>query len=194
MITLRSGDLLASDAEALVNTVNTVGVMGKGLALQFKKAFPENYAAYRSACQSGKLRIGSMFITSVSTLAGVRFIVNFPTKRHWKDSSRMEDIEAGLAALAGEIRNRNIRSIAIPPLGCGLGGLQWSEVKKRIENTFMDFADVDILLYAPQGVKAGCSDDGTSKSPWTDWSATDGCDGGVFAQPLASVASERLAP
>lgn len=151
MITLTTGNILESDAQALVNTVNAVGVMGKGIALQFKKAFPDNFRAYVEACKASQVKVGAMFITETNTLGGKRYIVNFPTKRHWKGKSEMKDIEAGLRALTREVRQRGIRSIAIPPLGCGLGGLSWPEVRERIEIAFADLPDVEVRLYAPRG-------------------------------------------
>ncbi|MEF3697005.1 type II toxin-antitoxin system antitoxin DNA ADP-ribosyl glycohydrolase DarG [Desulfolutivibrio sp.] len=151
MIRIVQGNLLESHAEALVNTVNAVGVMGKGIALQFKKAFPKNFKAYEAACKEGQVRPGSMFITPLQALHGPRYIVNFPTKRHWKGHSRLEDIEAGLNALVQDVRRLGITSIAIPPLGCGLGGLSWSDVKARIETAFFDLPKVEVCLYEPKG-------------------------------------------
>jgi len=151
MITLVQGDILRSGAEALVNTVNCVGVMGRGIALQFKKAFPQNFRAYASACSKGLVLPGAMFVYELPQNNSPRFIVNFPTKRHWKERSRMEDIEEGLHALAQEILARDIRSIAIPPLGCGLGGLDWNQVRARIEDIFQDLPEVQVLLYEPKG-------------------------------------------
>ncbi len=119
MIELKQGDLRHSAAEALVNTVNCVGVMGR--ALQFRKAFPESFAAYNTLCERGGVKPGRMMVYDLGRLSNPRYVINFPTKRHWKDKSRMEDIEAGLTALVEEVRARNLRSIAIPPLGCGLG-------------------------------------------------------------------------
>lgn len=146
-----SGNLLDADVEALVNTVNTVGVMGKGIALQFKQAFPENYAAYVTACKHGELQPGKMFVTQTGALAGPRYIINFPTKLDWRSRAKMEDIEAGLSALVAAIREQGIRSIAIPPLGCGNGGLKWSEVRPRIEIALAALPDVRVLLYEPDG-------------------------------------------
>ena len=146
------GNLLTADVDALVNTVNTEGVMGKGLALQFKKAFPEAFSAYEDACKAGEVTPGRMHI--VHRLASPRFIINFPTKRHWKQNSRMEDIEAGLVDLVNVIRERGIRSIAIPPLGAGLGGLDWSEVKPRIVNALAVLPDVRVLVFEPKGAPA----------------------------------------
>ena len=133
MIRFKTGNILAEDAEALVNTVNCVGVMGRGIALQFKNAFPDNFKAYVAACRSGAVRPGRMFVFETGTLTNPRYIINFPTKRHWRGNSRLEDIKAGLTDLTRQIRERGIRSIAIPPLGSGLGGLEWDVVRKDIE-------------------------------------------------------------
>ena len=122
-IDFRTGDILQADAEALVNAVNCVGIMGRGIALQFKNAFPENFKAYEAACAREEVQPGRMFVCETSCLANPKYIVNFPTKRHWRGKSRIEDIEAGLKALVGEIRTRGIRSIAVPALGSGLGGV-----------------------------------------------------------------------
>src|SRR5690349_8544281 len=125
MIEHKAGDLLRADVEALVNTVNTVGIMGKGVALQFRQAYPDNYAAYRKACTHGEVQIGKMFVFATGYLTNPRLIINFPTKRDWRSKSRLEDIEAGLIDLVAVVRSERITSIAIPPLGCGNGGLQW---------------------------------------------------------------------
>ncbi|MBI5192204.1 MAG: macro domain-containing protein [Nitrospirae bacterium] len=151
MIKLLTGNLLEADAEALVNTVNTVGVMGKGIALQFKQAYPDNYEAYRKACSHHEVQHGRMFVFSTRKIVNPMYIINFPTKRHWKEKSRMEDIDSGLRALVEVIGNSGIRSIAIPPLGCGNGGLSWVEVKSRIESAFMELPDVNVFLFGPQG-------------------------------------------
>lgn len=151
MIELKEGDILHADAEALVNTVNCVGIMGRGIALQFRKAFPENYKAYKVVCDRKQLHPGMMLVHDLNRLTNPRYIINFPTKRHWKDKSRIEDIKAGLNALVEEVRKRNIRSLAVPPLGCGLGGLEWKEVRPMIEEAFRDLPDVHVLLYEPKG-------------------------------------------
>jgi O-acetyl-ADP-ribose deacetylase (regulator of RNase III) len=132
MIALKTGDILAEDVEALVNTVNCVGVMGRGIALQFKRAFPDNFRAYVAACKRQEVRIGQMFFYEPNTLQNPKYIINFPTKYHWRSPSRLEYIEAGLDTLVKEVNSRQIRSLAIPPLGCGLGGLSWDDVKPRI--------------------------------------------------------------
>lgn len=151
MISLHRGDILQADAEALVNTVNCVGVMGRGIALQFRKAFPENFKAYKLVCNRGDLRPGKMLVHDLQRLSNPRFVINFPTKRHWKGKSLMADIEVGLEALVDEIRERGILSVAIPPLGCGLGGLDWREVRPRIEKAFERLPEVQVQLFAPGG-------------------------------------------
>lgn len=151
MIEYKTGDILAEDAEAIVNTVNCVGVMGRGIALQFKNAFPENFKAYAAACKREEVQPGHMFVFETGGLTNLRFIINFPTKRHWRGKSRMEDIESGLTALAREIRELGIHSIAIPPLGSGLGGLEWSEVRVKIEQALKDLPDVRVILFEPKG-------------------------------------------
>jgi O-acetyl-ADP-ribose deacetylase (regulator of RNase III) len=151
MIKLQQGDILHADAEALVNTVNCVGIMGRGIALQFRKAFPENYKAYKAACSRGELQPGKMFVFDLNRFQHPRFIINFPTKRHWRGKSRIEDIKAGLKDLVEESRKLKIQSIAIPPLGCGLGGLDWEEVRPLIESTFHELPEVCVLIYEPTG-------------------------------------------
>ncbi len=154
MIEITQGDILQADAEALVNTVNCVGVMGRGIALQFKKAFPDNFTAYKAACDRKELETGRVLVVDLLQLHLPRYVVNFPTKRHWKGKSRIEDIESGLAALVGEVRKRNIKSIAVPPLGCGLGGLDWAVVRPMIERAFDELSGVLVLLYEPKGAPA----------------------------------------
>ncbi|SDC53919.1 O-acetyl-ADP-ribose deacetylase (regulator of RNase III), contains Macro domain [Sphingomonas sp. YR710] len=150
-IELRTGDILKADAEAIVNTVNCVGIMGRGIALQFKKAFPANFRAYARACDEGEVQPGKMFVYDTGAFTNPRYIVNFPTKRHWKGKSRIEDIESGLVALAQEVRERHIKSIAIPPLGAGLGGLEWADVRPRIEAALCNMPNLDVLIYEPKG-------------------------------------------
>lgn len=151
MITFTSGDILRADAEAIVNTVNCVGAMGRGIALQFKKAWPENFKAYAAACKQKEVKPGNMFITETGQLTNPKYIINFPTKRHWRDGSKIDDVGLGLDALVQEIRVKNIKSIAIPPLGCGLGGLDWTEVRQLIEAKLGDLNNVEILVYEPKG-------------------------------------------
>lgn len=148
--THHNGDMLLSDTEALVNTVNTVGVMGKGIALQFKRQYPGNYDVYRKAYANGSLAIGSILVVEESTAFGHRYIFNFPTKEHWRHPSKYEYIEAGLEALRKEIEARNIKSIAIPPLGCGNGKLSWSSVRQMIIDAFEDVSDLRVELYPPK--------------------------------------------
>jgi len=164
-----TGNLLEADVEALVNTVNTVGVMGKGIALQFRQAFPENYKAYQAACKRGEVRPGRMFITFLPSLTGPRFIINFPTKRDWREKAKIEDIESGLAALTAELLNKNIRSIAVPPLGCGNGGLNWNDVRPRIEEAFADLPEIKVLLFTPEGAPAANEMRIETKRPNMTW-------------------------
>ena len=151
MIEYRTGDILAADSEALVNTVNCVGIMGRGIALQFKKKFPANFKAYAKACKHGEVQPGKMFVFETEGLTNPRYVINFPTKRHWRGASRMSDIEAGLQALATEIRARRIRTIALPPLGSGLGGLDWMEVRAAIERALQALPGVLITVFEPSG-------------------------------------------
>lgn len=149
MIQFKKGDLLKEDAEALVNTVNCVGIMGRGVALQFKNAFPENFKAYAAACKRAEVQPGMMFVYETRKLTAPRWIINFPTKRHWRGKSRLEDIEAGLAALVQVIRENDIRSIALPPLGSGLGGLDWRQVRTLIEKNLGDLPGVSVTVFEP---------------------------------------------
>jgi len=149
MINYRIGNLLDSEAEALVNTVNTVGVMGKGIALQFKNMFPNNFKAYSEACKHKELKIGKMFVTEEeSLLSGKKLIINFPTKTNWRLPSEYKYLEEGLKDLVNFIKKHNIKSIAIPPLGSGNGGLDWNKVKKLLEIHFADI-DCDFYIYEP---------------------------------------------
>ena len=149
MIKFTRGNLLEAGTEALVNTVNTVGVMGKGIALMFKERFPDNYRRYAAACKAEEVRTGRMFVTEVRELDGPRWVVNFPTKRHWRAPSKLEWIVEGLRDLHGFIVDNGVKSIAIPPLGSGNGGLDWGEVRPRIEEALGDLEDVDILVFEP---------------------------------------------
>lgn len=151
MIELARGNLLEAEAEALVNTVNTEGVMGKGIALQFKRAFPENYDAYRKSCERGEVKAGRVFVFHCESLQGPKYILNFPTKRHWRDRTRLDDIASGLNDLVRKIEELQIRSIAVPPLGCGNGGLAWKTVYPLLEEALGMLDDVDVLLFAPSG-------------------------------------------
>ncbi len=154
MIELTKDNLLEADVEALVNSVNCVGYMGKGIALQFREAYPENFRAYQDACQRQEVQPGKMFIFNTGSLLNPRYIINFPTKRHWRQRSRMEDIEAGLVALVAEVKRLDIRSLAIPALGAGLGGLNWREVRPRIEVAMANLPDVRVLLFEPSEAPA----------------------------------------
>jgi O-acetyl-ADP-ribose deacetylase (regulator of RNase III) len=149
VIEYKTGDILADDAEALVNTVNCVGIMGRGVALQVKHAYPDNFKAYEVACKRGDVEPGRMFTFETGRLTNPRLIINFPTKRHWRAGSRMEDIDAGLKALVEEIRARHVHSIAIPPLGSGLGGLRWADVRPRIERALGSIEGLRLVIYEP---------------------------------------------
>jgi O-acetyl-ADP-ribose deacetylase (regulator of RNase III) len=151
MIERVEGNLLEADAEAFVNTVNTVGVAGKGIALQFRHAFPENFRFYQSAARKGEVRPGEVLVFPTGRLTNPRYIINFPTKRHWRGRSRMGDIDQGLVALVNAVREYGITSIAIPPLGSGNGGLDWSQVRPRIERALTAIPDVQVLLFEPVG-------------------------------------------
>lgn len=154
MIEYKTGNILREDVEALVNTVNCVGIMGRGIALQFKNAFPDNFKVYAAACKKNEVQPGRMFIHKRTQLFNPSFIINFPTKRHWRGRSRIEDIEAGLAALVETVQELNIRSIAIPPLGSGLGGLNWNDIKPRIEAAMQLLPDVRVVIFEPSSVPA----------------------------------------
>jgi O-acetyl-ADP-ribose deacetylase (regulator of RNase III) len=145
------GDLLKADADALVNTVNTVGVMGKGVALQFKRAFPANFKAYQAACKRYEVKVGRMFVFDAGQLMRPRYIINFPTKTHWKARSRLADVEAGLSELRRVVDELGITSIAVPPLGCGSGGLDWRDVRPLVAGALADLDEVNVLVYEPKG-------------------------------------------
>jgi O-acetyl-ADP-ribose deacetylase (regulator of RNase III) len=149
MMKFTQGNLLEAPVEALVNTVNTVGVMGKGIALMFKEAFPGNFHAYEHACKHKEVKIGHMFVTENRTFSGPRWIINFPTKKHWRQPSKLEWIIEGLGDLRDVIREHEIRSIALPPLGAGNGGLDWAEVRPEVERALGNLEGVDILVFEP---------------------------------------------
>jgi O-acetyl-ADP-ribose deacetylase (regulator of RNase III) len=149
MVDYTHGNLLDDQAEALVNTVNEVGVMGKGIALMFRERFPDNTAAYEQACKAGEVRVGKMFVTKNKALMGPRWVINFPTKKHWRHPSKLEWVRDGLKDLVKLVRENGIRSIAIPPLGCGNGGLDWPLVRREIEAAFSEIPDIAVTVYAP---------------------------------------------
>lgn len=155
MIVSRSGNLLDDDAEALVNAVNTVGVSGKGLALAFRRRFPLSEAAYRAAASRGEVRLGSVLgVPADGCLDGPKWVVHFPTKGHWREPSRIEWIEAGLDDLVRFLREHHVRSVAVPALGCGCGGLSWGRVESVIRARLGSLEDVEVRLYGP-GAPAG---------------------------------------
>ena len=149
MIKFTQGNLLEADVEAVVNTVNTVGIMGKGIALMFKEQFPRNFEAYSRACAAGELRLGKMYVTENKELFGPRWIINFPTKTHWRVKTKIEWVEEGLKDLVRTIVEKNIHSIAIPPLGCGNGGLDWGEVGPLIASALEDVEGVNAIVFEP---------------------------------------------
>jgi O-acetyl-ADP-ribose deacetylase (regulator of RNase III) len=149
MIKYKQGDILSADVEAIINTVNCVGVMGRGLALQYKNKFQESFRIYAKACKNSEVVPGKMFVTQAEQLINPKYIINLPTKRHWKGKSKIEDIENGLVDLKSVIKAYDIKSIAIPPLGSGSGGLDWNIVKNKIENAFVDIKDINIIVYQP---------------------------------------------
>ncbi len=149
MINYVQGNLLDAEADALVNTVNTVGVMGKGIALMFKERFPKNMREYAKACKLGEVVTGKIFVTETGELMGPKWIINFPTKQHWRAKSKIEWIDDGLVDLRRFIVDNNVKSIAIPPLGAGNGGLNWQDVKPKIQKALGDLDKVSILVYEP---------------------------------------------
>ena len=149
MMRFTQGNLVNAGTEALVNTVNTVGVMGKGIALMFKEAFPQNFKDYAAACKQREVEVGRMFVTERRNLMGPRWIINFPTKQHWRNPSKLEWIVDGLEDLKKVIAERNIRSIALPPLGSGNGGLEWSVVRQKIKEALAPLQNVEVVVYEP---------------------------------------------
>jgi O-acetyl-ADP-ribose deacetylase (regulator of RNase III) len=149
MIRYTAGNLLEAKTEALVNTVNTVGIMGKGIALMFREAFVDNFRAYAAACKRGEVQVGRMFVTERHAVLGPRWIINFPTKQDWRSKTRLQWIVDGLADLRGVIVDNHIRSVAVPPLGCGNGGLDWADVKPLIETALGDLDGVEVQVFEP---------------------------------------------
>ena len=149
MIIRAQGDLLAADVDALVNTVNCVGVMGKGIALQFKRRYPDVFKEYERACKAGEVQIGRMLVVPTHQMTGPRWVIHFPTKKHWRSPSQLDYIDAGLADLCEVIKDLELTSIAVPPLGAGNGGLDWAIVQPRIEDALAALPSVDVRLYAP---------------------------------------------
>jgi O-acetyl-ADP-ribose deacetylase (regulator of RNase III) len=150
MIRFTTGNLLDVRSEAVVNTVNTVGIMGKGIALMFREAFPANFRAYAAACKRGDVRVGEMFVTERPEMLGwPRWIINFHTKQHWRGKSHLEWVHSGLEDLRRTILEKNIRSVALPPLGCGNGGLEWRVVRPLIERMLADLPGVDVIVFEP---------------------------------------------
>src|SRR6185369_7402132 len=158
MMRFTKGNLLDANVEAVVNTVNTVGVMGKGIALMFKERFPKNYQEYVAASKKGEVQIGKMFVSATDELSGPKWVINFPTKKHWRHPTKIEWVREGLVALKNVIREKQITSIAIPPLGCGNGGLNWSDVRPLIQEYLADLTDVEIVVYEPTQEPKRCEE------------------------------------
>ena len=150
MVVVTHADILTANVEAIVNPVNCVGVMGKGVALQFKRAYPANFAKYKSVCDGGDMNVGTVLVVKTGKRVNPKYIINFPTKRHWRDNSRMEDIEGGMNNLVEVVKLFGIKSVAIPALGCGNGGLRWDDVLPRIECAFADVVGVDVYILEPR--------------------------------------------
>lgn len=164
MITIGHGNLLHADVDALVNTVNTVGVMGKGIALQFKRAYPSMFSEYEAAAKRHEIRLGKMHVWETVQM-NPRYIINFPTKSHWRAGSNLRDVEAGLHDLILVVRELGIISIAVPPLGCGNGGLRWDDVEPLIRSAFAAVPDVHLVLYPPAGTPAAADMPATALGP-----------------------------
>ncbi|QTL35936.1 type II toxin-antitoxin system antitoxin DNA ADP-ribosyl glycohydrolase DarG [Pseudoalteromonas viridis] len=150
MITYQTGNILHDQADAIINTVNTVGVMGKGLALQFKRAFPENFKIYKKACDEQSLVVGEVLVVPLNSISAPFYIINFPTKSHWRGRSKLEYIDQGLESLKREVKRLGLKSVAIPALGSGLGGLPWPQVEQRIQTQLAQIPDVEWRIYPPQ--------------------------------------------
>lgn len=150
MITYQSGNIFHDQVDAIINPVNTVGVMGKGLALQFKKAFPDNFKVYKKACDDKSFMTGQVLSVPLNSISAPFYVINFPTKAHWKASSKIEYIEQGLESLKAEVKRLELKSVAIPALGSGLGGLPWPEVEQLIQFSLAELPDVEWRVYAPQ--------------------------------------------
>jgi len=148
MLKFLNGDILNDFSEAIVNTVNCVGIMGRGIALQIKEKYPDNFKFYKKYCDSKDVKVGKMLVYKTNNLLGLKFIINFPTKEHWKEYSKYEYISSGLKDLRRVIIENNIKSIAIPPLGCGNGGLEWNVVKQYIIEDLSDL-NININVYEP---------------------------------------------
>lgn len=163
MIRYTKGNLLNATTEALVNTVNTMGVMGKGIAMQFKEAYPNNYKVYRDACKAGTFKTGEVLAVQDGSVTSQKWIINFPTKAHWKGNSQYSFIESGLKALKEKLIELDIKSVALPPLGCGNGGLDWDKVKPMIEAELGDL-DIEILVFEPnEDIKAALQKENAPK-------------------------------
>lgn len=162
-IEYKDGDMFDEPTEAIVNTVNCVGVMGKGVALEFKKRWPGNFKAYKELCGKKILKPGTMFIFDNGDLfenGKHRYLINFPTKKHWREKSRIEYVQEGLADFVRQVRNLKIASVSMPALGCGNGGLDWSEVRPLINERLLELSDVRFVVFAPGSERSSSWQDG----------------------------------
>jgi len=150
MIRIVDGNIFEADTQGIVNPVNCVGVMGAGLAKRFANFYPEMEAEYKTACNEGKLAPGKIFVWVIDTYDELLYIFNLPTKEHWKDPSKMEYIRKGIAELIRTMDKHEVHSVAIPALGCGLGGLNWDDVSKEIVKQFQRKPDKTVWLYPPR--------------------------------------------
>jgi len=169
LITFLQGDMFRSNAQVITNTVNCVGVMGAGLAKEFKSKYPGMYEDYSERCEKGLVRAGEPYLWEDEDVQ----ILNFPTKRHWHQDSKIEDIEAGLKYLSENFRSMGINSIALPPLGCGLGNLKWADVRKLIEKYLTAIPDLEVYVYEPlASAKSVLIEGGTKKRSSSDTEST----------------------
>lgn len=148
MITFKTGDMFSIECDAIVNTVNCFGAMGKGVAKEFKNRWYDNFLEYKKLCDKKAIKIGKMFVFE-NTKSGLKYLINFPTKNHWRYKSKLSYIDSGLDDLIDQIVKLEIKSIVIPPLGCGNGGLDWNVVKELIEEKLSILNDVEIIVYNP---------------------------------------------
>lgn len=147
MINFSNGDIFQSNAEMLINPVNCVGVMGKGLALEFKKRYPKNFEVYKQQCSWGKVAYGKGVVTQIY---GYPIIFNLPTKKHWRDKSDLKSVELSVLELVKHLQEHNVKSVAIPAIGAGLGGLDWQKMVKPMLIHHLNELSTDITIYEPK--------------------------------------------
>jgi len=167
MIEFVTGDMFQADVEAIINTVNCVGVSGKGLALQFKAAYPDNERVYRAACKRGDVSPGRILMVPTGHATNPRWILNVPTKRHWREPSRLDDVAAGIRALVDVVRRHEISSVAVPPLGAGSGGLAWADVRTLVEEAAGELPAVRWVVFEPGRSTEAVPSPRTVRPKWT---------------------------